>query len=227
MENACLGKKLGETYTVRVDDGEVTLTVERIVRQFIPFVDDEFVCVNGPEGVDTVEDFYRWYREQNETKRYQDTVGNIAYMLVQEITEHSVFSLDEEEKDAWCRAEGQRYYDIWTASGIDLTIPEEGTTFLTQEEALAKVQAEQEPRFREFVVCAYLTEQVGGQDLEETYRQYLNEFVDEVEIPANAGTDDPVEFMEKESGAAFLRSMAYLGAAIKLLEPYAKTCVEE
>lgn len=226
LENACLGKKVGETYTAAVENGEVTLTVERIVRQFIPPVDDELVRVSGPEGVDTVEDYYRWYREQNEPQRRQDAVGNVAYILIREIIKNSTFALDEEEKNAWCRAEAQRNYDLRVASGMDPTIPEEGTTFLTSEEALARLQAKQEPRFAEFVACAYLAEHVGGQNLEEVYRQYLNEFIDEVEIPADAGTDDPVEFMEKESGVTFLQDMAYMGAAIKLLTPYAETKVE-
>lgn len=227
LEDACLGKQVGETYTVAVEGGEASFTVERIVRQFIPPVNDDLVRTERIPDVDTVADYYRWFREQNEPERYENAVGNVAYTLLEEIAKNSVFSLDLEEKDAWCSEEGRRIYDIRVASGMDPAIPEDGTTFLTEEEALAKMQVEQEPRFLIHVAAAYFVETIGGQPPEQVYSQWIAKIAAETELPPNAETDDPIEYVERESGKAFLRDMAYMEAAIELLRPHAKNCVEE
>lgn len=215
IENACIGKKVGETYTASVEDGEVTLTVEQIVRQTIPPMNDELVRIKGPEGVDTVADYYRWYREQNEPGRYQSALEEIAYTLLEETAKNSVFSLDQEEKDAWCKEEGERLYRMWSAAGMAPTLSDDGT-FLTEEEALAKVQVAQEPQFLVTVTAAYLVETVGGQSLEQVYSQYMADLATEATMPADAGTND-----------ALSRDMAYVGAATKLLYPCAKKWMEE
>lgn len=227
FEEACLGKEVGETYTVTTGDGDVTLTVERIVRRIIPNVDDTLVQTEGIADVDTVADYFRWYKERNEPERYENAVGNTAFALLEEIAKKSVFSLDQEEKDAWCREEGKRIYDIHVASGMDPTIPEDGTDFLTEEEALAKICAQQEPRFNSYVAAAYLVESLGGQSTEQVYEKWIREIAAESELPPDAGTDDPIEYVERESGKAFLRDMAYMEAAIGLLRPYATSLVEE
>lgn len=162
LEMALIGAKLGESRTVATPDGAVKLTVMRIVRRRRIPVGDELVKAAHIEGVNTVQDYRRWYRAQNEPERRSNAAMRIAYQLIKQITENSEFSFDEEEKRAWLNDRVDRLYQAMVLAGIDPTVPQEGTEFLTEEQAKANMYAGLEPQFSSYIVCAHLVETLTG-----------------------------------------------------------------
>ncbi len=167
LENACVGAKVGESRTVQTAEGEVTLTVKRIIRRSNMPIGDELVKLEGIEGVETVADYDRWYREDKSVSYRQRALRQSANFLLDEIQEKSKLSIDQEEKDAWMWERINMIYNSLIAAGIDPKIPQEGFDFLTEEQAKEKMFKEQEWTFTAYVVQAYMAEKLSGQSMEE------------------------------------------------------------
>lgn len=166
LETALVGAKVGESRTVTTPDGDVKLTVTRIVRRRNMPVGDNLVKAVGIEGADTVKDYFRWYREQNEPERRSNAAMRIAYQLIKQITEKSEFNFDEDEKRAWLNDRVDRFYQALVLAGIDPTVPQDGTDFLTEEQAKANMYVSFEPQFSCCIVCGHLVETLTGVDAE-------------------------------------------------------------
>lgn len=164
IENALIGAKIGESRTVRTEEGEITLTVTRIVRRRSMPVGDELVKAEGIDGVTTVADYYRWYREQNEPERRMNACMRTAYQLIHQIAENSEYSFDEGEKRTFVSDRVDRIYQAMVMAGADPTIPKEGFDFLTEEQAKANMYDQFEPTFSAYVACGYLVKTLGGVD---------------------------------------------------------------
>ena len=167
LENACVGAKVGESRTVQTAEGEVKLTVKRIVRRSNMPIGDELIKLEKIEGVETVADYDRWYREDKGAFYRQRALYQSANFLLEEIQEKSELFIDQEEKDAWMWDRVNSLYDAFLAAGMDPKIPEEGFDFLTEEQAKEKMYKEQEWAFTAYVVHAYMAEKFSGQTMKE------------------------------------------------------------
>ncbi len=162
LETALLGARRNESVSVETPEGKLTLTVQNIVRRRVVPVGDELVQLLGMEGVGTVEDYFRWYRAQNEPERRSNAKMYIAYQLLKKIAEQSEYCFDEDERREWLDDRMERYYNALLLAGVDPTVPSEGTDFLTEEEAKEKIKAGFEPQFKGAVACAHIVEKACG-----------------------------------------------------------------
>lgn len=183
LEEALLGARVGESRTVTLPEGTVTLTVTRIVRRRDLPVNDALVKLEKLEGVETVEAYFRWYRAQKEPERQESGAAKIALKLMRECVEHAEVSLDTQEQDAWLTKYVDNLYGMMLAAGMDPTVPEEGTVFLTEEEAKAKMRTTYAPVFREYVAQWELARQLSSKDAETFYEEGLQLFAERVGAP--------------------------------------------
>ncbi len=175
VEDALLGMKVGESKTVSTTEGEITLTVLRILRRVNHPVDDALVQLESIEGVQTLEDYRRWYRETTEDKNREEQPIRMAYGLQNAIEENSACDIDPEEESRCVREYANQFYDAMTATGQDLTIPEDGVTFLTEEQAREKVYQQFLPMYRRYVICRAIMEEIGHMDYETAFQVGLKE----------------------------------------------------
>lgn len=219
IENACVGAKLGQKRTVTMEGAEVVLTVEHILRRSNMPIGDALAKAEGIEGVETLDDYRKWYRQTNEPTRALHASYRGAMFLLHEIAEKSEFLLDEEEKRAWLTDRVNRIYDALVDAGFDPKIPKEGFDFLTEEQAKAKMYAESEHFFAEYVAQCYMLEKLTGR----TVKDVVNE-----RLPAlAAGVGMTVEAVIKQSGEAMIYGKFASESAMEALSEYTKQFLEE
>lgn len=218
LEEALLGAKAGESRTVETAEGPVKLTVKRIVRRRNMPVGDVLVRLEGIEGVETVADYERWFREQREDFYRQRARYQCAKFLLDEIQEKSTLSIDQEEKDAWMKERIDCLYDAMVAAGMDPTIPSEGFDFLTEEQAKEKMYREQEWAFTACVVQSYMAEKLSGVSMEDITREGLEKLAAE-----NSTT---VEQLRATSCEAMIQGKFALEKAMELLGEYTEQFLE-
>lgn len=178
IEDALVGMKIGEYKTIPASEGNVTLTVSRVVRRDPHPVNDELVKLEHVDGVETLEDYCRWYRETTEAADRKRNLSYLARHLLQEIGKHSVCEIDEAEENAWTEEVSVLMRKADEAQGIDPTVPEEGTDFLTEEQVREKYIEKSRPFFRDMVIYAGVAESLSGQDAEALFQTGLKELAE-------------------------------------------------
>ena len=143
----------------------------------------------------------------------------IAYQMIKQIVEKSEFCFDENEKRDWLNDRVERYYRALVLSGIDPTIPEEGTVFLTEEQAKAKMYAGFEPQFSIYVVCGHLVETLTGVAAE----TFCEEAIEELATDNNMSVEELVE----RSGKYACYDKLLQDKALALLATYAEQFLED
>lgn len=142
-ETDVLGRKRGEAFHTTVGDTNLCLRVEEILRRCPPpTVTDELVRMEHIQGVDSIESYARWYREQNESSRQRGNCWKITAFWSREIAKKSEFAIDKAERDEYIHFWGRWQYDAQIQSGVDPRIPDEGTELLTEEQAIEKYAQE-------------------------------------------------------------------------------------
>ncbi|MCD8106610.1 MAG: hypothetical protein LUE20_01425 [Oscillospiraceae bacterium] len=140
----------------------VTLKIEKILRTCDMEISDELAKAQNIEGVETLKQLIDWYIADYQPKKLKDVKTNLVQKYVlPALLEKSEFAIDKEEESDWAKRHGKYMYDLMTESGMDPHIPDEGFTFLTDEEALEKLTREQLPRYKEFVLTRYLAGLTG------------------------------------------------------------------
>lgn len=219
LENACLGAKVGERRTVSLPEGEVALTVKRILRRANMPVGDALVQAEHIDGVNTVAEYYDWYRaDKREFNRMRAKYQSASFLL-DEIKAHSEISIDQEEKDAWMWDRINSLYNALVEAGMDPKIPKEGFDFLTEEQAKEKMYHEQEWAFTDFVVQAYVVEHVFGLSLEDVCREGLEK------LAAEHGMT--VEALRATSCDSMIQGKFAMEKALDLLGGYTEQFLED
>lgn len=218
LENACVGAKTGESRVVRTEEGEVTLTVKRIVRRSNMPISDGLVKLENIEGVETVEDYRRWFRNQREDFYRQRAIYQMANFLLDEVQKNSVLSIDQEEKSTWLWDRVNSLYEAFMAAGIDPKIPEDGFDFLTEEQAKEKMYRESEPFFDACVVQAFMAEELSGQSIADICQAGLEK------LAAEHGTT--AEALRATSSEAMICGKFAAEKAMELLGPYTEQFLE-
>lgn len=220
IEDALPGMQVGERKTVSAGEGPVHLTVTRIVRREPHPVDDALVQLEGIEGVQTVADYRCWYRETTQARNRKDRLAHLAHHLLNEIVEKSECHIDPEEQSRWAQAVGEMEYRSAVAQGIDPTIPEDGTEFLTEEQALQKYIEMCKPLFRGEVVYPAVVEQLSGQTADAYYQAELERMARDVYHIT------PEALLQKVPQSLF-RGQLLQGGAMHLLQEYARQLLED
>lgn len=199
-EQKVLGKSAGDEFECRLKDMNVTFKVERAVRMHIMTISDELAAALKLPEVETVEDYYKWYRKQHEAERKERACIVISRTWLEAIASESEFQIDEEEKKSWCAKRARVMYQGMLAAGYDMRKQRDGTV-ITEEEALANEAKEQEKYFVPYLIYCYFCEKDGFVMTEEA-------FVKEIERMAAERGDEPEELM-KHTDIIFFRQQAY------------------
>ena len=218
LEDACVGAKVGDTRTADTAEGQVKLTVKRIVRRSNMPIGDELVTLEGIDGVETVEDYDRWYREDKGAFYRQRASYQCAHFLLEEIQKNSTLAIDENEKAQWLWDRVDGLYDALMAAGLDPKIPPEGFDFLTEEQAKEKMYKESEPFFDAYVVQAYMAEKLSGQTMDDICQEGLEKLAEEHGMT--------VEQLRATSSEAMIYGKFAMERAMELLEPYVEQFLE-
>ncbi len=220
IENALLGARVGESRVVATDEGELTLTVTRVIRRRNMPIGDELVRTEGIDGVETVADYYSWYRKTNEPERRNNAAMGIAYRIIREITEKSEFFIDEEEKRAWLNDQVDCYYRLMLQAGIDPTVPKDGVEFLTEEQAKAEIYAEHEHLFVSYAANGYLVRTLAGvDDLDAFCQAEIKRMAEEKAVA--------VDVLTKDAGWAAYYDRVLMQKAFDLFLAYAEQFLED
>ncbi len=220
IEDALIGMNVGEGKTIAASEGELTLTVCRIVRRVPHPVDDDLVQLEKIEGVENLEQYRRWYREITEQRNRQDRINHIARMLLNETAAKTVYEIDEAEETEWATHLANLEYDSMVANGMDPTVPEDGVEFLTEEQAREKLVDQARPFFRNEFAYIALAVQLSGMD-EATY------FRTELERDGQRYYQKSAEELLEMAPESTWRSQVFHNGSEDLLRIYAEKLVEE
>lgn len=219
LENGLLGARVGETRSLQTPEGEVRLTVQRIVRRKDMPISDAMVQCEGIEGVTTLTDYSRWFREQKEDFYRQRARYQCAKYILDEVEKNSLLSIDPEEQDAWVRQYANCVYDAMVAAGMDPTVPEEGVEFLTEEQARKKMFHQYAWVFPSYLVQSHMAELLSGKSIEDICKEGLEKLA--------AAHGMTVEAVKATSCQSMIYGKFALEAAMDLLGSYAERFLEE
>lgn len=237
IEDALVGIKAGESKTVAASEGSAVLTVTRIIRREAHPIDDDLVKLEAIEGVESVADYRRWYREKTEKWNRDHDRGYLARHLLEEVIEKSEYEIDEAEELEWvtyCAEQARKFDEM---QGIDPTIPEEGTEFLTEEQVQQKYIDKCRPRFRSVVACPAVAVLLSGMDEETLYQacaaeeqkrreRYFNSLSPEEREKIKERQEQAKEW-QKEVPESAIRSQEFFNKAEELLRDYSEKLLEE
>lgn len=178
LENALVGMRVGENKTIATVDGDVTVTIQRILRGREPFpVCDDLVKLEKIEGVETLSDYRRWFREKTESQRRNERSIPIGQYFMKEVTEKSEVFINESEEAQWtwdwvdhiCSNLAARGTDWKAGFGIDPSA--------SDEEARQQLFASYREGFRNWVLFQALIER-AGMDLNTVRREGMKEIME-------------------------------------------------
>jgi len=224
-EQAALGHRAGESFSCRLGETEVTLRIEEILRLEPYPLGDDLVKLAGIEGVETAADYRSWFLRETEPKKREDALKKITRYLWEALSERSQIEIDQTEQDYWCGIRAKGAYDSMVKNGCDPHIPEEGTEFLSDEEALAKLVREQQPEYRKFVAARHVSQQDGFVYTKELFTKDVDRFIaDFRERLLKDGYDMENAYSDEE----FLswEADAYVRHAFELLDKAAEQYLE-
>ncbi len=147
-EAAVQGKNLGEVFQTVVRGENLELRVEKILRPCPPpAITDELIRQENIEGVESVEDYARWYRSKNEPERKESRPNGIYRWLLEEVTSKSEFDFGETELADYVDESVKVMYADMVEQGVaSLQVAEDGTP-MTEEQALERLKEECAPHF--------------------------------------------------------------------------------
>ncbi len=217
-EKAVLGRKPGETFQTVIKDKALTLRVREITRSRLPEIDDRLIQKEKLEGVDTLEDYIRWYRSREEKERRENACQEIAFYWLRLMAAKSDAEIVEEERRAYMAESARYWFDVMVSNGEDPCVPEDGTEFLTEEQALEKLGESYKDSFLMGAVYELVAKERGvtitDEAMEKEYRT-MAEF-----------SHITVEQCQKELPPDKLRESMYMEAVAELLGREAETFLE-
>lgn len=146
-EEALVGAKVGETVKTELCGSPATLTVQRVVRLQPATIDDALITGEGIDGVATVDAYRRYIREKTEQENRSFSARSLSAAFRQQLIERSEYAVDEEEREAWLETSARELFDMYLQEGIDPHIPEDGTEFLTDEQAIEQFKEKLRPQY--------------------------------------------------------------------------------
>lgn len=218
-EISVIGKKKNDVFATTINGTALTLQVQEILRRGGPLtIDDALVKLEQIEGVNTVMDYARWYRDQKEPDRRKEAAFQIGQFWFRRISRLSEFAIDQEEQKKWAKDNARLSFHSMVAAGENPCIPEEGFTLLTEEEAMEKMAERILPQFSTMVAARALAGERGivfdKDGLEPKYQQIA------------AFLHCTLEEAKKEVSSELVSDGFYVDQAVKILCEEAETFLE-
>lgn len=213
LENAVVGLKVAESKAV----GNITFTVLEITRRRPSQINDELIQKENIDGVETVEQYRAWLRQTTELDRKRTALNRLSYYLLEEVAKRSEMEIDNEEFDSIAESLAKKQYQAMVNAGIDPTIPDDGVDFLTEEEALAKMAAQNRERLRTCVVNEYyatVVQPISAEEFEAAMREF--------EASMHKTHEELIEY----AGEILVNDYIYGQAFSKVVSDYAETLME-
>lgn len=178
LEEKLVGMCIGEERAMHVGEDAVTVTVEKIVRECLPEINDKLAQQCGITGVHTAEDIVTYCRYQQYDRMLEDPADDAFAYLAGKVMEDSVFTLDAEELDC-ARSMTMRSFESNSAFGGRKPdeIPEEEFTALfgtDKQTLLESMQAVGKSNLQVAVLGQVMKEKEGGLLTGQDYEAYLN-----------------------------------------------------
>lgn len=219
LEDALVGRKAGEKVKVSAHFGEVTLTVLRVLRGREPYpICDNLVKLQKIDGVETVAEYRRWFRQTTETQRRGERGIPIAVFLLQQILKESQVFIDESEETSWTQEWVEFQMDRYAERGLDWKTFEGITPSMSEEEAARHMFENYRGGFRDCIVFRALLEQ-SGEDTDAVCKKGLEQF-------AQDQNQTPEEYLKGISRSA-LEFSILMKEAKQIVFDYAQQHLDE
>ena len=154
-EQAVLGHSAGEVFASEISGTTMQLEITDVIcHQSLP-LGDELVQTLALPGVETVEDYKGWYRQQHDGERRQKACYAIVSYWLKQIADRSEIRVDEAERRDWTLHRARKLFPALLRAGIDARKPRDGGEPLTEEQAIEAIAREQERYFVPFVIYCY------------------------------------------------------------------------
>lgn len=120
-EDAVLRRKVNDVVETVLQDRQVKLTIQKILRRTPATVSDDWIASLGLDGIRTVEAYRAQVRERMEKDILTERKKEISFYLVTQLEEQSEFSYDKEEMAAYLDTSYVDYVEECKQYGEDLT----------------------------------------------------------------------------------------------------------
>lgn len=214
-EKAVLGRCVNDSVTTRINGTSVVLRVEEILRRIPVDIDDALIQKEHLEGIHTVDEYRCMYRKRIEEQNRTHAKSVISNFILNEMIEHSEYTVDPEEMKAWKDENARAQYEALIEEGEDPRVAEDGTE-LTEEEAIENLKEEQEYLFKRELVCRAFCAAQGislewealKEEFEKMIPPEMAEFISEEELEEgkafflrDAAVTKVYGFLAEEAGA--------------------------
>lgn len=215
-EKLVVGLSVGDPVNAPIAGVMQAMTVAEIRRRAPAAINDALVQGEAIEGVTTLEEYRRWYRDKTEQFNKSNAAKHIAFWLLDQIRDNSQYALDQQEMQDWINAEAKQRFDESMAMGMDPHIPDDGFELLTDEQAMEKIKAGLDQEFKMLLIGTAMCDQAGititWEDLKEDFERLMP-------------PDQPQE--EQEKVKEMLMKGAPVTKAFQLLLIDAEYCLED
>lgn len=205
LENACLGIRAGEERTTMMDGVELTFTAERVAGMDPLETGDALIRAEKIDGVETVADYRRWWKESEEASRRYRQGLSCALHLLDVMAKKSEYDLDQREIDDFFTAEAESQRRMMSEGGV----PEE--LMESAEDIKARFLRYPESYFfRPKIITPYVVELLRTGPLEDEMERAADSF-------AALNHYDPAEVRAQMREHPAYREQILLQAALELL----------
>lgn len=218
-EKQAVGVKKGDLIECTFINNKMSLAVESVVRREQKQVADAFMKGLKIDGVESVNDYYQWYRNEHNPDRRHKAAIRIVQLWMQTMADQSEFVIVEAEKKEWCQVWARLSYENLLEAGHDMRKRPDGSV-VSKEEAIDQAAKEREPFFVAYLLFEYFSENAGYVITQEDY------LTDITRLCKEQGRDPEVE-LTKTSIEFYKYSKYQEYAFTKVLCPIAEKYLED
>ena len=195
VEQALLGKKSGETFTMDMDGTPAKITVLWVKRRVVPKLTDDMAANLGVEDVATVEEYKAYVIAELENEDKEKKQNAILLMVSKKLLEETEFEVDESEVEAqfkkdisYMRGELENDFEEF------MRVKYHGETLEEQER---NFKEEIEKTLKLCAIAAPMAEKDGIEWTEDDYNAVIDDMVNEMytreELEASMSYEDYVK----------------------------------
>lgn len=140
-KEAVTGKRVGDVVATELENRQVTLTIEKVIRRTPVKVDDALIAGMGIEGVTTVEEYKAYIREKLTKDLQMENGKSIIAWYLQQMTDNSTYSYDEKAMDAYIDGLMDEYVKEALEAGETVTPEEIREGVIAQEKQIWMIEA--------------------------------------------------------------------------------------
>ncbi|MCD8107217.1 MAG: hypothetical protein LUE20_04550 [Oscillospiraceae bacterium] len=212
LENAVLGTKVEDSVTANIDGMQINLTVLRIVRRQPMTIGDDMIALEQIEGVTTVADFIRWYRDTTEKERREKLIKGAAGHIQSLLLQNSQLEIDQKEAHAFCQDMVDcQFKSMGGMDNVSLVMLDEDVLNPTEAGVKKKLLEMRLESYPMYVLNTWIVEKMAGLDAEtvcadgwKLISEMNSDLKTEDEVRQFAGDSLPKEFAIGNEASRFL-----------------------